>query len=103
MKENLLSEVVEVEKELARELGTAKITSQEMLDNLRQDSEQKISEEEKRLQEALNQAITASDIRAEKRAASIMEKADATASRLERTGDDVLKGIIRKHLIRILP
>lgn len=103
MKENLLSAVVEVEKELARSLETENIRAKEMLDNLRQDSEQKISEEEKRLQEALNQAITSSDIRAEERAASIMEKADATASRLERTGDDVLKGIIRKHLTRILP
>jgi len=103
MKENLLSAVVEVEKELARTLETEKTMAQEMLDNLRQDYAQTIAEEEKRLQEALNQAITASDMDAEKRAAGIMEKADATAARLERTGDDVLKGIIRKHLTRILP
>jgi vacuolar-type H+-ATPase subunit H len=103
MREDLLSAVVEVEKELARNLETEKIRAREMLDDLRRDSEREIAEEEKRLQEALNQAITASVIRAEKRASGILEKADSTASRLERTSDEVLKGIIRKHITRILP
>ncbi|RPI32854.1 MAG: hypothetical protein EHM54_11410 [Nitrospiraceae bacterium] len=103
MKEDLLSEVVAVEKELARDLETEKTKAREMLDNLRQDSEREISEEEKRLQETLNQAITASVIRAEKRASGMMEKADSTAARLERTSDEVLKGIIRNHIARILP
>lgn len=103
MKEDLLSEVVEVEKEVARNLETAKIEAQEMLDNLRQASAQEISEEEKRLQEALNQAIISSDLSAEKKAADILRKADTTASRLEKTGDEALKGIIRKYIPGILP
>ncbi len=103
MKEDLLSEVIEVEKELARNLDTEDIRGKEMLDNLRRSSEQEISEEEKRLQEALNQAITASVIRTEKKASDMLEKADATTSKLERISDDVLKATIRKHITRILP
>jgi hypothetical protein len=103
MKEDLLSEVVKVERELARNLETEEIKAKEMLDNLRRDSELEISEEEKQLQEDLERAITASVIRAEKRASDILEKADATASRLERLSDEVLKEIIRKHIARILP
>jgi vacuolar-type H+-ATPase subunit H len=103
MKEDLLSEVVEVEKELALNLETEDIRAKEMLDTLRRDSELEISKEEKRLEEALNEALTASVKRAEKRASDILEKADATASRLERTSDEVLKGTIRNHIARILP
>jgi len=103
MKEDLLSTVVEVEKELEQNLENEKIRAREMLDTLRREAEQEISEEEKRLQEALDQAITASLIRAEKRSSGIMEKADATVSRLERISDEVLKRIIRKHIARILP
>ncbi|MEW6601204.1 MAG: hypothetical protein AB1499_09555 [Nitrospirota bacterium] len=103
MKDDLLSEVVKVEKELARVLEKENEGARKMLVDLRKDSDRSISEEKKQLQEALNQAITASDIRAEKKASDIMEKADATASRLERTGDDLLKEIIRKHITRILP
>jgi predicted DNA-binding protein len=103
MKDDLLSEVVEVERELARNLETEDIKAKEMLDNLRRSSEQKISEEEKRLQEALDQALTASVIRTDKKASDIIEKADATASRLERISDEVLKEIIKKHIARILP
>ncbi|MBI5664862.1 MAG: hypothetical protein HZC49_07225 [Nitrospirae bacterium] len=103
MKEDLLSEVVEVEKALADLLETEDIKAKEMLDNLRRDSGLEISKEQKRLEEALNLALAASVSRAEKRASDILEKADATASRLERTSDEVLKGTIRKHFARILP
>ena len=103
MKEELLSEVVKVEMELTRNLDAENIRAQEMLDSLRQDTERAISEEEKRLQEALDQSLTASVIQAEKRASEILEKADATASRLERISDDVLKEIIRRQITRILP
>ncbi len=103
MNEDLLSEVVEVERELTRNLETEDINAKEMLDNLRRASELEISEEEKQLQEALDQAITASIIRAERRASDILEKVDATASRLEKISNEVLKVIIRRHITRILP
>jgi cell division septum initiation protein DivIVA len=103
MKEDLLSEVVEVERELADNLETEDIRAREMIDNLRRSSELQISKEQKRLEETLNQALADSVKRAEKRAADILAKADATASRLERTSDEVLTGTIRKHIARILP
>lgn len=103
MKEDLLSEVVEVEKELTLNLETEDIRAKAMLDSLRWGSEQKVSEEEKQLQEALDQALTASIKRAEIRASDILEKADAAAARLERISDEVLKVIIRRHITRILP
>ena len=98
MKEDLLSAVVEVEKELARDLETEKARVRDMLAHLRQDSEQKISVEEKLLQEALNQAITDSVIRSEKRASEILEKADATAS--QKKGDTSLISYSANQKIR---
>ena len=103
MKEDLLSAVVEVEKELANILETEKTRCREQLDKLRLDSEREISGEEKRLQEALSKAIADSGTIAEKKASGIMEKADSTASRLEGISDDALKDIIRKYIKRILP
>jgi len=103
MKDDLLSAVVEVEKELATILENEKTKCREQLDKLRGDSEREISEEKRRLQEALNKAITESGTIAEKKASAMMEKADLTVARLEGISDDALKGIIRKYIGRILP
>jgi hypothetical protein len=103
MKEDILSKVVEVEKEIAKKIEIEKTEDQERLEKLGSDSEKEILKENKRLQYALNKA--ASDIKtdAQKKALKIIEDASVSADRLEQISDDILKEIIMKHIVRILP
>jgi vacuolar-type H+-ATPase subunit H len=103
MKEDVLDAVVEVEKEIAGNLAHAKSSTAEFLGELRSDSEKEILREEKHLQFALDKAISEAVANSEKKASQILQDADAYANTLATLSDDVLKGIIRKHIAGILP
>jgi hypothetical protein len=101
MDDDILSKVVEVEKEV--QLGIEKDISHEWLENVKRDAEEKILREEKELKIALNEAIKKTNINSEKEAVEIIKNADKEADKLERLGNDILKKIILKHIYRILP
>ncbi|MBI5099063.1 MAG: hypothetical protein HZB30_07460 [Nitrospirae bacterium] len=103
MKEDVLGAVVEVEKEIAGNLAHEKSSAAEFLGKLRSDSEKEILREEKRLQFALDKAVSEAVANTEKKASQILEDADAYSNTLVTLSDDVLRVIIRKHITRILP
>jgi vacuolar-type H+-ATPase subunit H len=103
MKDDVLGAVVEVEKEIAGNLAHAKSSAAEFLGKLRSDSEKEILREEKRLQFALDKAVSEAVANSQKKASQILEDADAYANTLTTLSDDVLKVIIRKYIAGILP
>jgi vacuolar-type H+-ATPase subunit H len=103
MKDDVLSAVVEVEKEIAANLTHAKSDAAEFLGKLRSEAEKEILREEKHLQFALDKAVSEAAANSEKKASQILQDADAYANKLATLSDDVLKVIIRNHIARILP
>ena len=103
MKDDILGLVVEVEKELAKDLANEKKKAAERLEKLRIDSEKEIVREEKRLQYALDKAVSEVNAEAGEKASKLLEDARACADMLEEISDDVLMGFIRQYTLRILP
>jgi predicted AAA+ superfamily ATPase len=103
MDDDVLGKVVEVEKEVQQRLEIEKKMSREWLENVKKDAEEKIIAEEKELKGAASDAVRKEKIIAEKKAAEIVNKAKAEGKILEEIKDDILKTIIRNHIVRILP
>lgn len=103
MKDDILSAVVEVEKEIARTIESEETKAKEQIDKLRRETEHQIQKEKIKLQYALNRSITDRKTGSEKKVSEILIDANTRAERLEKTSDDVLKNIIRQYIVRILP
>ncbi|MCK5506578.1 MAG: hypothetical protein KAJ10_15550 [Thermodesulfovibrionia bacterium] len=103
MDDDILSKVVEVEKEVQQRIGIEKNMSREWLENVKRDAEEKILREEKALKTALDEAISKTNINSGKKAIEIIKDANTEAEKLERLGNDILKKIIMKHTFMILP
>jgi vacuolar-type H+-ATPase subunit H len=103
MDDDILSKVVEVEKDVQQRIGIEKNMSREWLENVKRDAEEKILREEKELKTAFDEAIRKTNISSEKKAIEIIKDANTETEKLERLGNDILKKIIMKHTFMILP
>lgn len=103
MDDDILSKVVEVEKEVQQRIDIEKNMSHEWLENVKNDAEEKILREEKELKDALVEEIGKTSLNSKRKAAEIIKDAGIEAEKLERLGNDILKKIILKHIYRILP
>ncbi len=103
MDDDILSQVVEVEKEVQQRIEIEKKMSQEWLENAKKEAEEKVLIEEKELKKNVNDSISTARLNAEKKAEAIISDANIEAGRLEKLDDDILKNIIIKHIIKILP
>ena len=103
MKDEILSAVVEVEKEIAEKIAGEKERASEQLKQLREETEREISGEEEKLRHALERSVSEAGAKAKIKASRILEEAEAHAAALTRISDEALKDILRKHIVRILP
>lgn len=103
MDDDILSQVVEVEKEIQQRIEIEKKMSQEWLENAKSEAEEKVLIEEKELKKNVTDSISIARLNAEKKAEAIISDANIEAERLEGLDDDILKNIILKHIIKILP
>ena len=103
MDDDILSKVVEVEREVQQSIEIEKKMSQEWLGNTKREAEEKVRTEEKELRRNLNDAISNARLNAGKKAGDIIKNVNNEANRLETLDDDILKKIILQHIIRILP
>jgi len=103
MDDDILSQVVEVEKEVQQRIEIEKKMSQEWLENAKSEAEEKVLIEEKELKKNVTDSISIARLNAEKKAEAIIRDANIEAERLEGLDDDILKNIIIKHIIKILP
>jgi vacuolar-type H+-ATPase subunit H len=103
MDDDILSKVVEVEKEVQQRIKIEEKMSQEWLENAKSEAEEKVLIEEKELKRNVHESIGKARLNAEIKAEAITRDANSEAKRLEKLDDDTLKKIISKHIIKILP
>ncbi len=103
MEENILSEVIEVEKEIQKCLDIEKVKTREWLENVKKGSEEKLIQEGKKINESLEQSIEEAARAAEVKAAETTRRAAAAADRLGQLKTETLLEIIRQKIETILP
>ncbi|UCD35503.1 MAG: hypothetical protein JSU90_01335 [Nitrospiraceae bacterium] len=103
MDDDILSRVVEVEREVQQRLDVEKKMSLDWIEKVKKEAEERVVAEEKKLKEEMGQDLQKAKLEAEKGAAAIIEDAHDEAARLRDIGDEILKKTIRKHLSTILP
>ena len=103
MDDDILSKVVEVEKEVRQKIDIEKKMSGEWIENIKKEAEQKILSEEEDLKKALSNETKKAKVDAEVKTAAIINKANQEAERLKGLSDSILKKAILKHISIILP
>ncbi len=103
MVKGILSEVIEVEKEIQKRLEIERLNAHEWLEKIRREAADETAGEEARLKEAFNRAMKDARAYAERKASGVISDANAQAERLSRVKDEVLKKAVVEHIIRILP
>jgi predicted adenine nucleotide alpha hydrolase (AANH) superfamily ATPase len=103
MEEDILSKVIEVEKEIQKGLETEKVKAQEWLEKIKKESEEEIMKEEYRLKEAFESALEESGAYAERKSSEVLSEAVLLAERLKSMPDETLSEIITRHIMKILP
>ncbi len=103
MEKDILSEVIEVEKEIQQCLELERVKSRKWLENVKKESEEELAREEKSIKESLNITIDIAKKDAEAKAAEIVKQADTKAVLLAKLNDETLGELIGKQIARILP
>ncbi len=103
MQKDILSEVIEVEKEIQKCLEVEKEKSRDWLEKVKKESEAELAREEKNIKESLNKSIEVAKKEAELKAAEIVKQTEARAERLAKLNDQTLVDIVGEQITRILP
>lgn len=103
MEKEILASVIQAEAEIKRRFEDEKEKTREWLEKVKKDSEEEAAGEEKKLREACQGKIESERRDAEKRAFEMLRDAKVRAEKLENLHDEILRGIISKYIIRILP
>jgi SMC interacting uncharacterized protein involved in chromosome segregation len=103
MEDDILSKIIEVEREIQERLVAEERRAGTMLCSLRQDLEEEARREEERLSAARREAESSARVEAEERAAAIVQRASIRAEQWTGLDDEPLERCIMGHLVRILP
>jgi vacuolar-type H+-ATPase subunit H len=103
MERDLLSKVLEAEKEIQAKIESKKKQCAEALLRARKEAEEKVVQEEAVLREQSECAVQESEEIAEKRAAEILETAKLRAEIVRSLPDEALQKIVMKYIDSILP
>ena len=103
MEEDILSKVIEVEKEIRKGLETEKVKAHEWLEKIKKESEEEIIKEEYRLKEAFESALVESGAYAKRKASEVLSETVLLSERLKAMPDETLSEIITRHIMKILP
>ncbi len=103
MEKDILSEVIEVEKEIQKCLEVEKAKSHDWLEKVKKESEEELVREERNIKESLNKSIEMAKKEAELKSAEIVKQTEARAERLAKLNDETLVGVVGKQITRILP
>jgi hypothetical protein len=103
MEKDVLSQVIEVEKEIQRCFEAEKLKVREWLEIAKKESQQEVLLEEKRIKQALEQSSAEAAKEAEIQAAEITREAAAAAERLAQLKTERLTVLTERQIMRILP
>ncbi len=103
MDKDILSQVIEAEKEIQLCLDREKVKTREWIERVRKECEAEYVREEQLIRESLDRSIAENASEAEKAAAGIVSRAETEAMRLGRVSDGTLSKIVGNHIRCILP
>ena len=103
MEKDILSAIVEVEKEIQEQLIAEERDAGAMLCRIGQELLDEAEREEKRLAETHQAARAAAKAKAQEQAAAIVQRAATRCEHLLSYDDEALERCIMRHLFRIMP
>ncbi len=103
MERDLLSQVIEAEKEIQQCLDLEKIKTREWLERVKKECEEEFIREDKNIKESLEKSTVEAVREAEVKAAGTVSQAAAAAERLGRLQAETLSKIVAKQIAGILP
>lgn len=103
MDEDVLSTVMEVEREIQERLEAEKKKSREWLEQVRAEAGRAYAASEERFKKASEKAVADALADAESRAADLLSRATLEAERLVHLGGESIRKIMARYLPRILP
>ena len=103
MEEDVLSAVMEVEREIQERLEAERRKSREWLERVRAEAGRALAGSEERFKKSSEKAVADALSEAESRAADLLSRATREAERLVHLDDDAMRKIMAQYLPRILP
>jgi len=103
MERDLLSKVLETEREIQAKIEFEKKQCAEKLEKDGKEAEERILREEAALREQLNKAVCKAEEISEEKAADILKAATKRAERLRSLPDEALQRVVMKYIDSILP
>jgi hypothetical protein len=103
MEKDVLSQVIEAEKEIQKCLEAEKVKVREWLESVKRECESEFAVEERKIKESLDLSMAESAKQSEAKAGRIVEEAGQYAARLEQLRPETLSAIVRKQIANILP
>ena len=103
MERDILSQVIEAEKEIQQCLDLEKIKAREWLERVKKECEEEFIREEKNIKESLEKSTAEAAREAGAKTAGTVNQATAAAERLGRVQTETLSKIVAKQIAGILP
>ena len=103
MNKDLLSKVLNTEREIQAKIGSEKKLQEEKLEKARKEASDRAIQVEAELRGQLNESVRKAGEAAEKMAADILEAAARRAESLRSVPEEVLQSIVIKYIDSILP
>jgi len=103
MEKDLLSEVIEVEKEIQKCLELEKVASREWLEQTKKEFEDEFAGNAKTVEGSLQQVIDDAQKAAEVNASAIVAQATRRAGLVQALNTETLSKIVQKHISALLP
>ena len=103
MDEDVLSTVMEVEREIQEKLEAERRKAREWLERVRADAGRSYAASEERFKKSSEKAVADALADVEARAADLLSRATLEAERLVHLGDETMRKIMARYLPRILP
>lgn len=103
MEKDILSRVIEVEREIQEKLREEKSKAMAWLEEVKKEAEEEIAREEERLKEYYEKTAADADAYAGKQAAELLRDSALEAERLAGISDETLTGMVLKYIPGILP
>jgi len=103
MDNNILREIIDVEKDIQQSLDQAKLKTREWLDARKKEIESDAAMQETNIMQSYHHDLENSLQEAAKTAAELFEQSRQQADRLAHLGNDVLVKIVSNHISKVLP
>ncbi len=103
MEKDVLSQVIEAEKEIQKCIDAEKVKAKEWLEGMKKESEEEVLREQRTNERSVQESLRDADRQADERASEIVRDAEAAAERLGGIDNDIVTRIVRRRISRILP